>query len=68
MLDDNNSKLSILDNLSAEEKAMALEILKELSTSGTSETLNDLKYSDFAEIPVDINTFLDDDKYLGRGI
>ncbi len=68
MLDDKNKSLDILNSLSEEEKAMALEILKELSTSGTSEKLDDLKYSDFTEIPVDINTFLDEDQYLGRGI
>lgn len=68
MLDDKNLNLDVLNGLSDEEKAMALEILKELSTSGTSDKLNELKYSDFAEIPVDIDTFLDDDLYLGKGI
>lgn len=68
MLDDKNLNLDILNGLSDEEKAMALEILEELSTSGTSDKLDELKYSDFAEIPVDINTFLDDDFYLGKGI
>lgn len=68
MLDDKNLKLDILNSLSDKEKAMAFEILRELSTTGTSEKLDDLKYSDFAEIPVDINTFLDEDQYLGRGI
>lgn len=68
MLDDKNLNLDVLNGLSDEEKAIALEILKELSTSGTSDKLNELKYSDFAEIPVDIDTFLDDDLYLGKGI
>lgn len=68
MLDDEKLNTSILDSLSLEERQMAFDILKELSSSGTSEKLDELKYSDFAEIPVDINTFLDDDQYLGRGI
>ena len=68
MLDDKRLDTSILDDLSPEERQMAFDILKELSSSGTSEKLDELKYSDFAEIPVDINAFIDDDQYLGRGI
>ena len=30
--------------------------------------MDDLKYSDFEEIPVDIDTFLDDEIYLGKGV
>lgn len=60
--------LSALDNLSPEERALALEILNELSQDGKSEILNDLKYEDFEEIPVDIMTFISDEKYLGRGL
>ena len=59
---------SILDKLSPEEKKLALEILKQYSTDGKSSILEDLKYSDFEEIPVDIDTFLDDDRYLGKGL
>lgn len=60
--------LSILDNLSPEEKALAMEILKEYSQEGQSSILEDLKYSDFEEIPVDIVTFITEEKYLGRGL
>ena len=60
--------LSVLDGLSPEEKALAMEILKEYSESGESEILEDLKYSDFEEIPVDIMTFISDERYLGRGL
>lgn len=60
--------LSILDSLSPEERALAMEILKEYSESGESEILEDLKYSDFEEIPVDIMTFISDERYLGRGL
>lgn len=57
---------SILSNLSEEEKALALKIFKELSETGTSNLFNDLLYEDYAEIPVDILTFVDDPEYLGN--
>ena len=61
-------KLDALNSLSPEEKALALEILKQVSSEGKSEILEDLKYSDFEEIPVDIMTFISEDQYLGRGL
>lgn len=64
----NEINLEQLNNLSPEEKALALEILKEYSQEGYSTLLEDLKYSDFEEIPVDIMTFISDDRYLGRGL
>lgn len=57
--------LSLLDGLSEDEKKYALQILKELSNSGSSKTYDNLKYIDYKEIPVDIETFLTDDRYLG---
>lgn len=60
--------LSILDGLSPEERKLALEILNELSESGESVLFNDLKYEDFEEVPVDIMTFISDERYLGRGL
>ena len=57
-----------LQNLSDEEKKAALEILKQVAADGKSDLLDSLKYSDFAEIPVDIEEFLDNDEYLGKGI
>jgi hypothetical protein len=57
-----------LNNLSEKERELALKILKEMSTGGTSQTYNDLLYSDYEEIPVDIETFLRDPKYLGKGL
>ena len=60
--------LSILDSLSPEERALALEILNELSKEGKSEILDDLQMSDWEEWPVDIMTFISDDKYLGKGL
>jgi hypothetical protein len=57
-----------LNNLSEKEKELALKILRELSQDGNSQTYNDLLYSDYEEIPVDIETFLRDPNYLGKGL
>jgi hypothetical protein len=64
----NEIDLKILDSLSPEERTLALEILKEYSQEGQSTLLEDLKYSDFEEVPVDILTFISDERYLGRGL
>lgn len=64
----NEINLEQLNNLSPEERALALEILKEYSQEGYSTLLDELKYSDFEEIPVDIMTFISDERYLGRGL
>ena len=60
--------LSALNSLSPEERALALEILKEYSEDGQSALMEDLKYSDYEEIPVDIMTFISEERYLGRGL
>ena len=57
-----------LSNLSNKEKELALQILKEMSENGNSKIYNDLLYSDYEEIPVDIETFLKDPNYLGKGL
>jgi hypothetical protein len=57
-----------LAGLNDEERKLALEILKQYSEDGTSSLLDHLKYGDFEEVPVDIDTFLDDDRYLGKGL
>lgn len=64
----NEINLDALNKLSPEEKKLAIEILKQYSQDGKSDILDELKYSDFEEIPVDIDTFLDDDYYLGKGL
>lgn len=60
--------LDALNGLSEEEKQLAIEALKQIAATGSSEILNDLQYADFDEIPVDIDTFMHDPKYLGRGL
>lgn len=57
-----------LNNLSEEERKLALSILEEFSKEGTSKVFEDLKYADFEEIPVDIETFLHDRQYLGNAL
>lgn len=55
-----------LNNLNEKEKELALQILKEMSEKGNSQIYEDLKYAEYKEIPVDIETFLTDDRYLGQ--
>lgn len=60
-----NKKLQGLDE---KEKQAVLKILQEYSCNNVSNTYNDLLYADYEEIPVDIDTFLYDPKYLGKGL
>lgn len=50
------------------EQSYLLQILEELSESdcGYSKTYEDIWLSDYKEIPVDIDTFLDSETYLGK--
>lgn len=58
---------SLLDGLSEQEKKVLLDTLSKLS-EGDNTLLNELTYADFAEIPVDVETFLHDKRYLGNGL
>lgn len=62
-----NLDLEKLDLNEAERKAVA-EILKEVSENGISTKMNDILLEDYSEIPVSIDTFLHDTRYLGRGL
>lgn len=53
-----------LEKLSPEEKKLALKILEQYANKGSSDIFNNLVYSDYEEIPVDIDTFIDDENYL----
>lgn len=66
----NNQEINLqafpeLSQLSESEKKLFLDIIKEYQSNGQSKTFDDLRYQDYAEIPVDIDTFVDDDRYLG---
>ena len=58
----------MLRSLREDEQAYALSILKEMGESGNSKSYNDLLLADYKEIPVDIETFLTDKRYLGNGL
>lgn len=55
-----------LNLLSDKEREIALKILSELQTDGKSKLYDDIKYAEYKEIPVDIITFIKDDRYLGK--
>jgi hypothetical protein len=55
-----------LNSLSPEERKLALEILEQYAKKGSSDIFNELIYNDYEEIPVDIETFLTDDNYMGQ--
>ena len=56
---------AIYNSCNSEEQQVLLQILQELSQYGYSETYNNIWLEDFKEIPVDLDTFLTDDYYLG---
>lgn len=67
MVANNNLDLSALNNLSPEERQYALKVLEDYANNdGSSKLLEDLKYADYKEIPVDIITFIKDRRYLGN--
>lgn len=54
-------------SLTTEEQSAVFSVLKEMAdNNGKSSTYNHLLYDDYSEIPVDIETFLTDDNYLGK--
>lgn len=53
-----------LNKLSPEERKVALFILEQYVKKGSSDTFDNLIYQDYDEIPVDIDTFIDDGQYL----
>lgn len=57
-----------LEGLSEQEKAAVLKILDEYSKDGSSKLLSELEWADWDEIPVDIDTFLHERKYLGNAL
>lgn len=57
----------LLATLTPQEREIALKALSELS-KGENKLLEGLKYADYEEVPVDIETFLYDKQYLGNGL
>lgn len=65
-MDIKNISKEQLERLSPEERKIALEILKQYANKGSSDIFNNLVYNDYEEIPVDIETFLTNDNYMGQ--
>ena len=61
-----NTNIDELNNLSEQEKQIVMNILEEYSKEGSSKTYDNLLMQDFNEMPVDIETFLTNDNYLGK--
>lgn len=57
---------AIYNSLNETEQQTILTILHELSETGESETYEKVWLADYEEIPVDIDTFLEDPEYLGN--
>ena len=55
-----------LNGLSEQERRAVFDILNELGNNGNSHLLDQLRYADYKEIPVDIETFISNDLYLGQ--
>lgn len=59
-------KFNELENLSEEEREIALQILDQYAEEGKSKLLDDIIEYDYKEQPVDIITFVKDPQYLGN--
>ena len=57
---------AIYNSLDPVEQETLTQILQEFSETGESETYNTVWLQDYEEIPVDVDTFLEDDEYLGK--
>lgn len=62
----NEDLKKMLDSMSEKERKVALLAMEEMASKGKSKTYEDIIYSDYKEIPVDIETFITDDNYLGK--
>lgn len=56
----------ILSQLSEKERELALSILEQYSKTGESKIFEGLLAEDYKEVPVDVITFILDNKYLGK--
>ena len=62
---DNMSKAEF-DKLNIDEQKLVLTILEEISRTGKSQTLKDIWYTDYTEVPVSITEFITNPYYLGN--
>ena len=62
-----NIDKSKFKELSLEERQIVIQILQEFKDNdGFSQTLEDMWMADYTEIPVDVITFITEDRYLGK--
>lgn len=54
--------------LSDSEKKILVDVVNELKENGSSNTIKSLWYEDYEEVPVDIETFVMDEDYLGKSV
>ena len=66
LLDDPNISLDELDTLTDQERAIIMQIINEYQSDGCSKALKSIWYEDYDEVPVDIDTFIDDPHYFGQ--
>jgi hypothetical protein len=57
---------NIYNSCDPAEQEVLMQILRELADTGTSPTYEQVWLSDYIEIPVDIDTFLNADAFLGK--
>ncbi len=57
---------AIYNSLDPVEQGTLTQILQEFSETGESETYKNVWLQDYEEIPVDIDTFLENEEYLGK--
>ena len=57
---------SIYRSSTPEQQAILIRILEEIQENGDSKTYENIWLQDYKEIPVDINTFICDNEYLGK--
>ena len=67
MANTNQLNSELLSELTEEERSLVLKTLSDLS-KGNSKGYEELIYEDYDEIPVDVETFLYDENYLGNGL
>ena len=60
------TNLEALSLLNKEERQLANLIIQQLAKDGDSSLLNNLYMEDYEEIPVSVDTFYSDDRYLGK--
>ena len=65
-MDTSKLNLKDLEKLSPTEKKLVFSMLEQFSKEGRSDLYDQLLLEDYEEVPVDIETFVDDNYYLGN--